>query len=76
MYYAISTINDNPTHRTGWHIYGEGQTEDAANEDATDTIGGRDIAKTETEGTLYRNLRIVTEDQLSKYGLADKKEKL
>ena len=70
MYYAISTLNDNPTHRTGWKIYGKGQTEDEANENATDHIGGRGRAKDAIEQTLYRNLLIVAQAELKQYGLA------
>jgi len=69
-YYAISTINDTAAGRAGWSIYGEGQTEGEATETATDTIGGRGVAKTATEQTLYRNLLIVTAEKLSEYGLA------
>lgn len=70
MHYAISTLNDSPTGRTGYRIFGEGQTEDAANEDATDHIGGRNVAKTMVENILYSNLLIVTADKLKEYGLA------
>ena len=52
MFYAISTLNDSATHRTGWRIYGEGQTEDEATDEATDHIGGRDMAKTMEGETL------------------------
>ena len=69
MYYAISTINASATGYTGWQVYGKGATEEAAEENATDTIGGRGMAKTARESTLYRNMRIVTEDDLKKYGI-------
>lgn len=71
MFYAISTLNDTATHRTAWAVYGEGQTENEANEDAIDHIGGRGQAKDATEQTLYRNLLIVTAAQLKQYGLSE-----
>jgi hypothetical protein len=70
MYYAISTLNDTATHRTGWNIYGEGQTENDAEENATDAIGGRGVVKTATEQTLFRNLKIVRRNELTHYGLS------
>lgn len=67
--YAISTVNGSATHNAGWKIYGTGATEDEALEDAIDHIGGRDMAKTMIEQTLYANLQYVTESELKKYGL-------
>ena len=69
MYYAISTLNDSTTGRTGWRIFGAGLTRDEANENAIDHIGGRDTAKTMSEQTLYANLQIVGVNQLPKFGL-------
>jgi len=74
MYYAISTLNDSATHRVAWAIYGTGNTEDDATEDATDHIGGRGMAKNAIEQTLYRNMQIVTADQLRRYGLSEEHE--
>lgn len=67
--YAISTVNASSTHKAGWKIYGTGTNEDEALEDAIDHIGGRDVAKTMTEQTLYANLRYVSASELKRYGL-------
>ena len=69
MYYAISTINDSPTGRTGYAIYGIGQTKNEADKDAFKHIGNQIIEKTIQGETLYANLRIVEENQLYEYGL-------